>query len=152
MRIAALLGCAVLTAACTAKESAPPVDTTAAAVPAGPPPVALAHLAGIWNVTARPEGKDSVATTYILNNTDTTDWTFQFPTGKPIHQRVTAIHGDTVLLETDWFDSDVRKGLKVRTNSAVMEVDGKLIGRTTAHYQTTGPDTVRIYVTEGIRK
>ena len=78
MRIAALLGCAALTVACTAKESAPPADTTAA-VPAGPPPVALAHLAGIWNVTARPEGKDSVATTYILNNTDTTDWTFQFP-------------------------------------------------------------------------
>ena len=152
MRIAALLGCAVLTVSCTAKESAPPADTTAATVPAGPEPVALAHLAGIWNVTVRPEGKDSVATTYILNNTDTTDWTFQFPNGKPSHQRVTAIHGDTVLLETDWYDSNVRKGLKVRTNSAVMEVDGKLMGRTTAHYQVSGPDTVRIYVTEGIRK
>jgi len=153
MRIAALLGCAVLAVACTTKESAPPADTAAAAaVPAGPEPVALGHLAGIWNVTAKPEGKDSVATTYVLNNTDTTDWTFAFPKGKPVHQRVTAVHGDTVFLETDLFDSDVRKGLKVRTNSEVWEMDGKLMGKTTAHYQTTGPDTVRVFITEGVRK
>ena len=121
MRVAALIGCAVLTVACTAKENAPPPDTAAtAAAPAGPPPVTQAHLAGIWNVTVRPEGKDSIATTYILNNTDTTDWTFQFPNGKPIHQRVTAIHGDTVFLETDWFDSNIRNGLKARSNSAVI--------------------------------
>ncbi|HZJ00968.1 MAG TPA: hypothetical protein VFD22_09940 [Gemmatimonadaceae bacterium] len=153
MRIAALLGCAVLTVACTTKESAPPADTAAAAaVPAGPEPVALGHLAGIWNVTAKPEGKDSVATTYVMNNTDTTDWTFAFPKGKPVHQRVTAVHGDTVFLETDLFESDVRKGLKVRTNSEVWEMDGKLMGKTTAHYQTTGPDTVRVFITEGVRK
>jgi hypothetical protein len=87
-----------------------------------------------------------------MNNTDTTDWTFAFPKGKPVHQRVTAVHGDTVFLETDLFESDVRKGLKVRTNSEVWEMDGKLMGKTTAHYQTTGPDTVRVFITEGVRK
>ena len=151
MRLTALLGCVVLLVGCTKQESPPAVDTTAA-VPAGPPPVTQAHLAGIWNVTVRAEGKDSVLTTYVLNNTDTTDWTFAFPNGKPIHQRVTGIQGDTVMLETDWFESDVRKGLKVRTNSKVWEVDGKLMGITTGHYQTTGPDTVRVFITEGTRK
>lgn len=151
MRLTAILGCVALLVGCTKKESPPAADTTAAG-PEGPAPVALAHLAGIWNVTVKPDGKDSVVTTYVLNNTDTTDWTFAFPKGKPIHQRVTGIHGDTVMLETDWFDSDVRKGLKVRTNSQVWEQDGKLIGRTTGHYQTTGPDTVRVFNTEGTRQ
>jgi len=152
MRIAALIGCAVLAVACTKKEAPPAVDTTAAAAVSGPAPVAQAHLAGVWNVTVKPEGKDSIITTYVLNNTDTTDWMFAFPKGKPVHEKVTAIHGDTVLLETDWFDSDVRKGLKVRTNSSVWMQDGKLMGKTTGHYQTTGPDTVRVFDTEGVRK
>jgi len=152
MRVAALLGCAVLAVACTKKEGPPAADTTAAAVPAEPPAVSLGHLAGIWNVTAKPAGKDTIETTYILNNTDTTDWMFAFPSGKPVHERLTAIHGDTVVLETDWFDSDVKKGMKVRTNSTVWMQDGKLMGKTTAHYQTTGPDTVLVFDTEGVRK
>lgn len=149
MRLTALLGCVAVAAACTTKESAPPADTTAAA-PAHT--VSLAHLAAIWNVTVKPADKDTVVATYILNNTDTTDWTFMFPKGKPIHEKITGYRGDTIVMETDWFDSAVRPGLKVKTNSLVWEQDGKLIGKVTAHYQNAGADSVRQLVSEGIRQ
>lgn len=150
MRLTALLGCVAVAAACTAKESAPPADTTAAAPPA--PTVSLGHLAGVWNVTVKPADKDTVVATYILNNTDTTDWTFMFPKGKPIHEKITGYRGDTIVMETDWFDSAVRPGLKVRTNSLVWEQDNKLMGKVTAHYQNAGADSVRQLVSEGIRQ
>ena len=149
MRLTALLGCVAVAAACTTKESAPPADTTAA-VPA--PTVSLGHLAGIWNVTVKPEGKDTVVATYILNNTDTTDWTFMFPKGKPIHEKITGYRGDTIVMETDWFDSAVRPGLKVKTNSLVWELDGKLMSKVTARYQNAGADSVRQLISEGIRQ
>jgi hypothetical protein len=153
MRFIALLGCAALVAGCTTKET-PPADTTAAApAPAAPAPtISLASIAGIWNVTVKPEGKDTVVTTYVLNTTDTTDWHFQFPKGKPIAMKITSMRGDTLVSETDWFDSSVRPGMKTKTNSLTWLQDGKLVGRTTAHYQTTGPDTVRIFITEGTRQ
>ena len=65
MRLAVLLGCAVLAVACTKKEGPPAADTTAAAVPAEPPAVSLGHLAGIWNVTAKPAGKSASINTLM---------------------------------------------------------------------------------------
>ncbi|HEX6574392.1 MAG TPA: hypothetical protein VF042_05420 [Gemmatimonadaceae bacterium] len=152
MRFKALIGCALVIAGCTKKDAAPvdsaAADTTAAAEPT----TSLASFAAVWDVTAKKEGTDSVATTYILNTTDTTDWTFAFPGGKPIHMKVTGIKGDTVLTLTDVFDSDARKGLKVQTNGASWIQDGKMVGKITAHYQVTTPDSVRVYDTEGTRK
>jgi len=151
MRFIALLGCAAIVAGCSTKET-PPADTTAMA-PAGPPAMSLGHVAAIWNVTVKPEGKDTVVTTYILNTTDTTGWLFAFPGGKPIPLKVSEVRGDTVMTSTDWFDSSVRPGLKVRNNGRFwLTEDGKLVGKVVAHYQTTGPDTLRVFDTEGVRK
>ena len=121
-----------------------------AAAPA--PPVSLASVAGMWNVKVKPEGRDSVATTYVLNTTDSTAWSFSFPMGKPIPMRVTGVRGDTVITETDWFDSSVRPGLKARSSSTAWLQDGKLIGKTVVHYHTTGADTVRTFDTEGTKR
>ena len=154
MRFTALLGCALLVVACTKKE-APPADTTAVAPePAAPvQTVSLASVAAIWNVVVKPEGKDTVVTTYILNTTDTTDWHFQFPKGKPIAMKITGIRGDTIVTETGIFDSAVRPGQKVQTNSLTWLQDGKLMGKTVAHYQNSkSPDSVLNLITEGTRQ
>jgi hypothetical protein len=152
MRFKALAAGILVLAACTKKDSAPAdssaMDTTAAAEPV----TSLASFAAVWDVSAKPEGKDSVATTYVLNTTDTTDWTFAFPGGKPIHMRVTGIKGDTVMTETDVFESSVRKGLKAHTTGTSWIQDGKMVGKITAHYQVNDPDSVRVFDTEGIRK
>ena len=153
MRLIALLGCVAIVAGCTAKENPPAADTTAMApAPAPAPAMSLASIAGMWNVTVKPEGKDTVVATYVLNTTDSTAWTFAFPGAKPVPMKITGMSGDTVMTETDWFDSAVRKGLKTRTNATAWMQDGKLVGKTVAHYQTTGPDTVRVFMTEGTKQ
>ena len=155
MRFTALIGCVVLVTACSTKDSAPAADSaadTTAATPSTIPGRSLGSIAAIWNVTVKPEGKDSVVTSYILNTTDTTAWLFAFPNGKPNKMRVTDIRGDTIVAETDWFESSVRKGLQARSNVVVWISDGKMIGKNTVHYKTTGPDTVRVFDVEGIRQ
>ena len=150
MRYTTLIGCIALAAGCTAKGDAASdssaADTTAAAPQMSP------YIAGIWNVEVRPEGKDSVATTYLLNTTDEATWLFAFPNGKPIQMRVTGLKGDTVLSETDWFDSSVRPGMKARSTSRTWMLDTMLVGKTTVRYQTTGADTMRVFDTRATRK
>jgi hypothetical protein len=123
-----------------------------APAPAPAPPMSLASVAGMWNVTVKPEGKDTVVTTYVLDATDTTAWKFTFPNGKPIAMKVTGMEGDTIVAETDWFDSAVRKGLKTRTNSRTWMQDGVMTGKVVAHYKTTGPDTVRVFDITGTKQ
>ena len=153
MRFKALAACFLVIAACTKKDAAP-ADSIAAAdsAAAAAPVTSLASFAAVWEVTAKPEGKDSVATTYVLNTTDTTDWTFAFPGGKPIHMRVTGIKGDTVMTETDVFESSVRKGIQVHTTGASWIQDGKMVGKITGHYSVPTADSVLVFSTEGIRK
>ncbi len=155
MRFTALAGCVALVAGCSTKEAPPAADTTAMTpAPEAAPeaPASLASVAGVWNVNVKPEGRDSVATTYVLNTTDSTAWSFTFPKGKPIPMRVTSVRGDTVITETDWFDSSVRPGLKARSTSTAWLHDGKLVGKTVVHYKTTGADTVRTFDTEGTKQ
>ena len=147
MRFLALAGSVVVLGACTAKESKP-ADTSA------PPPAALSpYIPGIWDVTVKPEGKDSVVATYVLNTTDSAEWLFAFPGGKPVAIHLTGIHGDTAMAESDIFESSVRPGMKAKSSQKVwVNDDGRLVGKAVVHYETTGPDTVRIFDTEGKRK
>src|SRR5215207_1647478 len=100
MRITALLGCAMLVAACSTKETPAVSDTTTAAVPPAAAPVTFASFSGKWNILVKPEGQDTVVTSYLLDTTDSTKVTFTFPDGRPVPVRITAISGDTLVAET----------------------------------------------------
>src|SRR5215208_6057909 len=131
MRFTALAGFCLLFAGCSTKEAPPAADTTAMATP-GAAPAALASLAtfaGTWNVNVKPEGQDTVVATYVLNTTDSTAWSFAFTQGQKVPMKVTSVSGDTVITETDWFDSSVRPGLKARSNVKSWMKDGKLVGK-----------------------
>ena len=91
-------------------------------------------------------------TTYILNATDTSEYHFAFADGKPTRMTITKVVGDTVYTETDWFDSSLRAGIKAKSSSAFWLQDGKLVGKNTVRYQTTGPDTLRVFDVEGTRR
>lgn len=154
MRFPVLIGSAAILAACTAKDTKSAADSAAAdSASASTFGSTVLYMGGIWNVNVKPEGRDTVVTTYLLNTTDSAAWLFAFPGGKPILMRVTGVVGDTVITETDWFDSNLRPGLKARSTSRewLLE-DGRMMGRTVVHYQTTGPDTVRVFDTEASRK
>jgi hypothetical protein len=149
--------CTALLAACSTKEKPSSTDSAAGTVdssamaPAAKP-FALADVAGKWNVTSKPEsGTDTTSTTYVLNATaDTTGWTITFPGRKPMAVHV-QLSGDSVITMAGPYDSVRRKGLKVTTNGAFKLQDGKLVGRTTAHFKTTKPDSVLTLANTGTR-
>ncbi len=151
MRLTALIACALLVAGCSKKDAAP-VDTTVAAVPVASA-MSLQSLAGMWNVSIMPEGRDTVVTTYVLNTTDTAAWTFTFPNRPPIAMAVTGMSGDSVMTEAGPFESNITPGLQVKTTkSTVWMQDGKLAGRTRVSYDRTGPDSVVMLRIDGTRQ
>lgn len=154
----ALLCSAVLLAAC-AKSENPPADTGMAIAPpevAPEPaaaPVSLTDVAGKYAVTGRNEAGDTTLVTYELNATgDSTGWTIAFPNRKPIPIRIISVSGDSIVADAGPYASAIRSGVQVRTHTVWRLDNGKLMGRTVARYETQGADTVRIVVSEGVRK
>lgn len=158
MRRIALCCCVVVLAGCNKPKEQPPAaeaPAAAAETPAAPPapaPLALADLAGKWNLRTMPENSDSTLISYEMVATgDTTGWVFHFPKRKPVPIRVVAVAGDSLVLEAGPYESVLRKGVQVTTRSVSRLQDGKLVGATTAHYKTSGPDSVRQLRVEGTR-
>ena len=150
MRFTALLGLAVLVSGCTRQEAPPAADT--AAMTDAPGATSLASFAGMWDVNVMPEGSDSVATTHVLNVTDTAAWKLEFTDQTGADVRVTGMRGDTVLAEAGPFESGVRRGVQVRTTNSYWLQDGKIMGTTRARYETTGADTVRLFRSVGTKR
>ena len=146
MRLTALLGFAVVLAGCSKADAPPAADTGALAIEAAPPapaPMSLASLAGTWDVNVMPEGRDTVVTSYVLNTTDSSAWSFAFPNRTDqIAMTITERRGDTLVTHAGPFASALRKNAQVRTETLMWMEDGKLVGRTTARYDTKAADSV----------
>ena len=149
MRTAALFAsAAVIAAACSRGEEAAKADSPAAAPAAAPAgaaaPAALtpAALAGKWNQETRAETGDSVLVRSEVNATaDPAGWTITLPGRPPLPMKVT-IAGDSIMTSVGPYESVLRKGVQVTTESVSHMQDGKLVGVTTAHYKTAGADSV----------
>lgn len=118
------------------------------------PLVSLADFAGTWDVEARLEGSDSVATRYVLTAVnDTVGWTIQFPGGaEPLHPRVLSVAGDSVVTRTGPYASTLRQGVLVVTEGVFRLQNGRMIGRSIAHYNVNTSDSVRRINTVGTRR
>ena len=139
--------------ACRPAADQPAADTTASVAPPAPAPLALADLAGTWDMKSMAEGSDSVLVTFELMATaDTTGWMQHFAGRDPIPMRVLALAGDSVITETGPFESVLRPGVQVSTHSVMRLQDGRLVGTTIARYKTSGPDSVVRIRTEGTRR
>ena len=150
MRYLAPLCSAAMLVSCAQPKPQPAADTTAVAPPA-PAPIALADVAGKWTVRVMPEMGDSTLATYTLNATaDGAGWTMTPPKRKPIPLTVSAA-GDSITTDGGPFESILRKGVQVTAHAVMRLRDGKLVGMTTAHYATKGPDSVRVLRQEGTR-
>jgi hypothetical protein len=121
--------------------------------PPAPAPISLSDVAGKYDFTGKNEAGDTTLVTYELNATaDTTGWSITFPNRKPIPQRIISVSGDSIVLEAGPYSSQIQKGVQVRTQTVYRLQNGKLVGRTVARYDTKGPDTLRIVISEGVRK
>ena len=139
--------------ACGGNEASS-ADSSAAAAPAAAPSVTAADFAGTWTITTRNESGDSVlVTSELVATADTTGWTIVLPGRPPIPTRVVAIGGDSVVTRTEAYESILRKGVQVWTESVLHLQNGQLTGTTTAHYSNTNSaDSVRVLRAEGVKK
>lgn len=135
-----------------AGTAAAPAAATPAATPAPAPTLALADVAGKWQMRSVPEsGTDTSATTYVMTATaDTTGWMINFPSGVKVPLHVT-VSGDSLVQKTATFASQRRKGVKVSTDGVFRLQNGKLVGTTIAHYAKAGTDSVLRLHTEGTK-
>lgn len=147
---AVLLLALPLVFACTKKDEAPAVDTSAA-VTAAPAPAS--HV-GKWAVNVMAQDKDSVLATYVLDVTDSQNgWKLTFPNSDPLDVRVVAMNGDSIVTDVGPFPSQVRKGETVKNVHSTWRVDGnKLIGTARVHYDKKTADSVSILRQEGTRQ
>ncbi len=146
----ALVGCGTKE---KAPEATPAAEADAAAPAMAPPPAfSLADAAGTWTYVARSPTGDTVLVTAELTATaDAAGWTLSFPNRPPLPMQVT-VSGDSVLTSVGPYESVLRKGVTVTTEGSARMVDGKLVGRSTAHYSVKTADSVRALITEATRK
>ena len=52
------------------------------------------------------------------------------------------LSGDSVMASSPEYESALREGVRVKTNSVYHLVGDQLVGNTTAHDKVTGPDSV----------
>ena len=158
MRYLGVACCVAFLVACGKPKEQPAADTTAAAAPApapeaaAPAPISLADVAGTWTMHTMPADADTVLITWELDaKPDTSGWVSLFPKRKPVPVHVVA-SGDSLVTQSGPYESVLRKGVQVTTNSVLRLKDGKLEGTTLAHYKTSGADTLRQLRVEGTRK
>ncbi len=137
--LTALAGLALL-AACAKPDAQPAQDTTAAA--AAPAAVTLADVAGKWSMSATSTTSDSVLVTYELNiPADGSAPTMTFPGRAPIPATQT-LSGDSIITAVGPYESALRKGVQVTTNSVFRLQGGELVGTGVAHYSVPTADSV----------
>lgn len=157
-RVALLSTTAILAVAACAKKEEPAKDTAAAmspapaAAPAAAPALALADVAGKWQLASTPmAGKDTSPTKFTLDaKADTLGWTMTMADKQVVPTKV-SVAGDSIMLSSAEFNSQRRKGVKVTAMTTLRLVDGKLTGVTTAHYNTKGTDSTLTLRTEGTK-
>ena len=135
---------------CEREPSADVVEDQAADTVTAAPTISLADVAGTWDMRSVPEsGADTTATLYQIQAT-ADGWTLFLPDRDPIEAEVTT-SGDSILLQAGPFESVRRAGVMVRTET-VFRLDGdRLMGTTTAHYETSEADSVLRLRVEGTR-
>jgi hypothetical protein len=129
-------------------------DTMAAASPPVAAAVAfpLADAAGTWTYVARSMTGDTVLVTAELSATaELAGWTMTLP-GRPKQPITVTTSGDSVMTSVGPYESVLRKGVQVRTESVLRMLNGKMIGTSTAHYSVKGADSVRGLLIEATRK
>ena len=142
MRRTTILLLVLLTACAPAEDAA--TDTAAATG------VSLSDFAGTWDGTVTAQGSDSIVANIEMLATSTTEgWSFTVVNAtnpalaSTSPARVTAIEGDSLVLEAGPFESILRAGQQVSTRSVYRLRDGRMVGVVQAIYTATG-DTIML--------
>jgi len=105
--------------------------------------IALADVAGTWNLTGTLATEEATVIEYSVVATDSeTGWLLNLPDRDPIEIRIVAIDGDSIVGESGPFPSILREGVLVTTRT-VLRLHGEvLVGTLDAIYDTDPIQTV----------
>jgi hypothetical protein len=149
LSIAALVACAKKDDAAVDTAVVTPPDSVRE--PLAATPINLADVAGKWDLRSVPTNGDTTVVTSVLDAKSTTSgWTITFPGRKPVAEHVT-VAGDSVMVQSDPYQSVMRKGVQVRTTGVFRLQGGNLVGQNTAHYSVKTADSVLVLNTTGTR-
>ena len=143
MRFAVALLAVVAVTACAAKEE-PAADTTTPAAAAAAPTVA--DFAGTWNSSAVLEGTpDTVKSTLTVMPDGTGHLTLPDRPNVPV---TLSISGDSLVTQTEEYESILRKGVRVTVRTAGVMSGGMMTGKLVSTYKTaTGEQIVNGTIT-----
>jgi hypothetical protein len=136
-RFTAALAVVSLLVACGPRDDAAPESAGQPAETAAP---SIAGLAGTWEQTATLEGTpDPVPST--LHAADSNRWSMDLEgrPGIPLH---VSIVGDSVISQSEEYESVLRPGVMVTVRTASVLQDGMLVGNLVATYRTEGGEQV----------
>lgn len=147
-----VLVCSAFLLACGGGEppadEVPPAPTIAPAAEESP----LAAMAGTWSVRATNAATgDSVASYELTATADQNGWTLTFPGRDPLPVHIAEVAGDSVVAHVGPYESVVRPGVQVTTETVNRMQGGLLVGSFVARYANAGADSVLIGRIEGTR-
>ena len=149
MRRLLLVGAAAAVIGCGKKDNGTAGDSTAMGTTEHPD-IALADVAGKWNVQlARPDNDSSILTYEINATADTAGWTITFPNREPLPLRVLSVAGDSIVTEVGPYDSALQPGTQVTTRTVLRLRGDRLMGVSEAHYQMATGDSVASFRSRG---
>lgn len=102
-------------------------------------------LAGMWKIQAMIGPKDSVVSTSTTRNKSDGTSTVQFPKRQPIEARTLTMGGDSVVSEVGPYESVLRPGVMVTTQTTAHVKGNDMTGTFVAVYSTG--DTLRGKIT-----
>lgn len=150
MRRLTLLLSSIAALGCARSDTTADTSSPAAATQAGMA-IRASDIAGNWSVVGK-NANDSVLVSYDLSVPNESTYTITFANGQRVNGRIVSIAGDSIVIEAGPYPSVLRKGANVRTVAVVRLQDGKLVGNTTARYDTKTADSVISLRMEGTRK
>jgi hypothetical protein len=121
-----------------AMDTSAQVGPAAQAAPAPAATISLADIAGKWKMRTTDESGGHPVETVLNATADSSWWTMTAPKRKPVPLRVAAVAGDSIVTQSDPYESFILKGVQVTTRTVSRLQDGKLVGVTEAHYALKG--------------
>ena len=121
-----------------AMDTSAQVGPAAQAAPAPAATISLADIAGKWKMRTTDESGGQPVETVLNATADSSGWTMTAPKRKPVPLRVAAVAGDSIVTQSDPYESFILKGVQVTTRTVSRLQDGKLVGVTEAHYALKG--------------
>lgn len=134
MRTASTILMVALLGACGPAE-----ETAQEAQETGP---TLADFAGTWQNTATLDGVENPVPSTMMGSPDGSAWTMTLE-GRPNIPVHVELKGDSLIAQTDEYESVLRAGVMVSVRTATVLEDGMLVGNLVATYNTPdGEETV----------